>query len=490
MLRVKSTLATGVAMLVTVSGLAGCDGVPPEDGAVNGGAAPAGEGVLASGFYIDPYKSVLVRDVGVVDDDTRTQDPCLSTSSTNISDKYWFFGYLLTQMASGSTATSYSDFARSWLKSWETSTTLNNDSLVEVRAASGASAKPLATRIREAWQRKSGSTTLAMNRAPFRLLAIVNRFDLRKSPRRFGEGASGELRFVFSPLDLDNGCQQYANPVLVDKQGEQLVILEYAVDISTAQAKRDWILAWTDLTRSEPGTVEFNQGLEKLTQRVVTKGTGGSRPNGSALIRIRTNETGDDLRWDLREFNINASTHLVVPAVVKQTPRDCLNCALPFPAPACSDNLGLWMQRNSSAILADTYVLPDQFPAGQGYSTTSFRGAHSSNKLANTFWVGGPRYGVASEVRHQFSKNTCSGCHSAETGTSFFHVHGRAKGEVAPLSPFLTGVDCLGGSMTGCGTDLSGPPHCVADPVTGQQRCFGELDNRVSDILSYLNTGI
>jgi hypothetical protein len=148
------------------------------------------------------------------------------------------------------------------------------------------------------------------------------------------------------------------------------------------------------------------------------------------------------------------------------------------------------MQRNSSAILADTYVLPDQYPAGQGYSTTSFRGAHSSNKLANTFWVGGPRYGVASEVRHQFSKNTCSGCHSAETGTSFFHVHGRAKGEVAPLSPFLTGVDCLGGSMTGCGTDLSGPPHCVADPVTGQQRCFGELDNRVSDILSYLNTGI
>ena len=90
----------------------------------------------------------------------------------------------------------------------------------------GASAKPLATRIREAWQRKSGSTTLAMNRAPFRLLAIVNRFDLRKSPRRFGEGASGELRFVFSPLDLDNGCQEYANPVLTDKQGEQLVILE------------------------------------------------------------------------------------------------------------------------------------------------------------------------------------------------------------------------------------------------------------------------
>lgn len=486
MLRVKSTLATGVAMLVAVSGLAGCGEVPPEDGTDIGGAATAGEGVLASGFHIDPYRSVLIRDVGVVDDPARTQDPCLSTSSTSISQKYWFFGYLLTQMAYGSTTTAYSDFARSWLRSWETSTTLNNDSLVEVRPTSS---KPLATRIREAWERKSGSTTLAMNRAPFRLLAIVNRFDLRKSPRRFGEGASGELRFVFSPLDLDNGCEEYANPVLTDKRGEQLVILEYAVDISTAQEKRDWILAWTELTDYAPGTPEFNQRLQTLTQRVVTKGKGGSRPNGSALIRIRTNETADDVLWDLREFNINGSTRLVVPAVVKQTPRDSLNCTLTFPRPACSDDLGLWMQRNSAAILSDTYVLPDQFPTGQGYSTRSFRGAHSSNQVANTFWVGGTRYAVDPEVRHQFSKNTCSGCHSTETGTAFFHVHGRAKGEVATLSPFLTGYQC-DGSMIGCGAAIYGEPHCVADPVTGQQRCFGELQNRVSDILSYLNSGI
>jgi hypothetical protein len=477
MLKVKSKLAIGVAVI----GLAGCGEASPEEG--------VDKVVLASGFHIDPYRSVLVRDVGVVDDPARTQDPCLSTSSTSISQKYWFFGYLLTQMANGSTATAYSDFARSWLRSWETSTTLNNDPLVAVRPASGASTKPLATRIREAWQRKSGSATLAMNRAPFRLLAIVNRFDLRKSPRRFGEGASGELRFVFSPLDLDNGCEQYANPVLTDKQGEQLVILEYAVDISTPEDQRNWIVAWTALTDHAPGTPEFNEALQTLTQRVVTKGKGGSRPNGSALIRIRTNETADDVRWDLREFNINASTHLVVPTVVKQTPRDSLNCTLPFPQPACSNDLGLWMKRNSSAILADTYVVPDQFPARQGYSTTSFRGSHSTNQVANTFWVGGTRDRVDPEVRHQFSKNTCSGCHSAETGTAFFHVHGRAKGEVAALSPFLTGYQC-GGSMTGCGEEIYGEPHCIADPVSGQQRCFGELDDRVSDILSYLNSGI
>lgn len=186
------------------------DAADPEgEMADNGGAAAAGDGVVASGFHIDPYRSVLVRDVGVVDDPARTQDPCLSTNSTNISQKYWFFGYLLTQMAYGSTTTAYSDFARSWLRSWETSTTLNNDSLVAVRPTSGPITKSLPTRIREAWERKSGSTTLAMSQAPFRLLAIVNRFDLRKSPRRFGEGASGELRFVFSPLDLDGEVTSY-----------------------------------------------------------------------------------------------------------------------------------------------------------------------------------------------------------------------------------------------------------------------------------------
>jgi hypothetical protein len=304
---------------------------------------------------------------------------------------------------------------------------------------------------------------------------------LRKEPRRFGEGASGELRFVFSVLDLDDPeCDEYATPVLVDKRGEQLVILEYAVDISSPQAKRDWILGWTALTDHEPGTSEFNQALQNLTQQVVARGRGGSRPNGSALIRIRTNETGDALQWDLREFTINRSTGLVVPAVVKQTPRDSLNCILNN-SPNCSNELARWMWDNRSAILADTYVVPDTFPSGR-----SFRGSHSRNNIANTYWLGGSGTSVPSEVRHQFSKNTCSGCHSQETGSFFSHVRGRDKGQEAALSPFLTGFEC-GEQGTGC---TEGEPFCTPDPVTGESRCFNELERRVNDILSYLNSGI
>ena len=467
---------------ITVWALAGCGGELMVDQEGDPGAAPAD--VVRSGFFIDPYRSVLVRDVGVVDDDSRTQDPCASTNGTDISRKYWFFGYLMTQMTSG---TDYSGFAQSWLKSWETSTTLNNDSLVEARPSGTGieSTKPIATRIREAWQRKSGGGALAMSKAPFRLLAIVNRFDLRKEPRRFREGASGELRFVFSALDLDQGCNEYGTPHDLSFRGQELVILEYAVDISTPAAKRTWILSWTDLTSHEPGSPEFNQGLQNLTQQVVAKGKGGSRPNGSALIRIRTNETANAVQWDLREFEINATTHLVVPAVVKQTPRDSLNCTLN--GSTCSNDLAHWMRDNRDRILADTYEVPDRFPAG--YSTVNFRGAHSTNALGNTYWKGGSGYVVPSEVRHQFSKNTCSGCHSAETGTSFFHIQGRDKGSVAKLSPFLTGYEC-DGPMLGCAEEITGPPHCVNDPVTQEQRCFGEVDRRVADILTFLNTGI
>src|SRR6186713_1491737 len=235
----------GAAVMGLLPALAACSG---DMGGGGDEAGPTGTEKLASGFYIDPESSFLVRDVAVVEDPARTQDPCRSTSSADASKK-WTFGYLMSQMANG---VSPSAFARSWLASWENSTTVNGDPLVEVRPDPSqpiSNTKPLARLVREAWERASGGTTLAMNKAPFRLLAIVNRFDLRKAPRNFGEGASGELRFVFSVLNLDsptagwNGdCEQYPAIQHLDsgERGEQMVILEYAVDTTTTQAKSDW----------------------------------------------------------------------------------------------------------------------------------------------------------------------------------------------------------------------------------------------------------
>lgn len=499
----RKTIATdwrslGTALLALVPALGGCAG----DFGAGGDTAGAGaddQQVLASGFYIDPNSSVLVRAPRVVDDPTRTIDPCLNTDPNDaldagararLANRKWTFGYLMSQMANGITPDA---FARSWLSAWETSTVLNNsgppdgDPLVEVRPdakrdGSITNTKPLATLVREAWQQASGGAgkPLAMNKAPFRLLAIVNRFDLRKAPRRFGEGTGGELRFVFSVLALNGpgafspgqACAQYtgiANPDFGER-GEQMVILEYAVNLPTDAAKRDWVMRWADLTNYERGSEDFASRLQSLTEQVVVRGAGGStRPNGSALIRIRTNETPNEVQWDLREFKI-ASTHGVVPDMVKQTPRGNDNG---------SADLGLWMQRNGSAILADTYVVPNQLPRNQGYSSVSFLGAHALNQVGNTVWAGSSRYPVSADVRHEFSKNTCSGCHSRETGSLFFHVHGREVGQESAVSGFLGGAD-------GYGND----DFCTSDPVTGQQRCFNELRRRTDDLLSFLNTGV
>jgi hypothetical protein len=342
--------------------------------------------------------------------------------------------------------------------------------------------KSLPLLIYEAWQRASGGTVggdikLAMNKAPFRLLAIANRFDLRNN-RRFGEGTSGELRFVFSILNLDDSgednegtCRQYPATTSLGggEEGVQLLILEYAVDLS-GQAQVDWARRWADLTYTSPEEPAYRDELQALTEMVVRAGAGGSRPNGSALIRIRTNETADFNEWDLREFNISASTKFPVPVTVKQTPSALLNG---------TDDLGRWMNANASNIHAppnDTYVVPDTFPTSQGYTNTNFLGSHGRLQSSNTFWSSSSGVPVDSETRHAFSLNTCPGCHSRETGGQFFHVHGRRRVDVSEISSFLSGVDS------------SGDPFCVTDPLLPNiARCFSELQRRADDLNNFVN---
>ena len=218
------------------------------------GTDPAGSGqVLKSGFYIDPERSLVIRDTYITDNSTRTLDPCVDRATHGPGDvgsaQTWTFGYLMKQMANGRDP---AVFAHNWLANWKLSTVVNGDPLAPILNGDG-SGTPLPSRIYDAWQRASrgtagGNVQLAMNRAPFRLLAIVNRFDLRNpKPARFGEGNAGELRFVFSVLDLDQteatgGCRQSSGMIQGgSKPGDNLLILEYAVDRANAAAVSSWI---------------------------------------------------------------------------------------------------------------------------------------------------------------------------------------------------------------------------------------------------------
>lgn len=440
----------------------------------------------------DPESSLLIRDTVVVNNEQRTDDPC-RPNGNGVQPKKWSFGYLLSQVAARA-GIDQKVFTHNWLANWAITTRVNGDTLSETRPPDQApSTSTLAQRIYDMWQRHSSDGTgsgssggpikLDLTKAPFRLLAIVNRFDLMASPLT-GEGASGasgELRFVFGVLDLDQGsgapCPQIQHGLL-EGTGKQMLILEYAVDTLTAQAQIDWAERWRELSIYPRGTEptvnnDYATNLEQLTELVVSANQAGDIRGH--LIRIRTEETVDDFNWDMREFVPSATTKFLVPGTVKQTPRNDLNHTDTLPG---SSDLGYWINDNSKAIDRDLAVVPDQFPATtrdglHRYTTKYFLGSHSTNHGGMTYWQPADGTAVDAESRHNFSMHTCSGCHSAETGTFFFHINSREFDETSELSGFLRG-------------DGAGGPLIVPDPVTGFPREFNELGSRQAFLLGFL----
>jgi hypothetical protein len=387
---------------------------------------------------LDPEKTLLIRHTSVVNS-SRTSDPCL-TNDPNHATRKWTFGYLMTQIANTpQTGRTPHDVAMSLLTQWERTRAVNGETVP---------ARPdIRARIIDKWLRASGNTgKLAMHKAPFRLLAIVNRVDLRQN-LFFGEGLAGEMRFVWGVLDLENRaadgtCQE--DPSFT-------FIMEYAVDRPDATAVKAWGQKWVDLAALSLTTEAFRTSLQSLTESVVKAGAGApaGRANGSALIRIRTNEISIGSPWELREFALvkapDPNAGRFVPVSVKQTPAVAANG---------TPQLAQFVNDNEAAILADRYNVPLSF---QG---SPFRGGHSLNNI--DFWTAD---GIRSpRARHLLSLNTCNGCHGAETATSFLHVFPRPRSVEASLSGFLTGLN-------------------VADPVDGAAtRHMNDLFRRRVDL--------
>jgi hypothetical protein len=464
--------------------------------------------------------SLLITDLLVVNNSTRVSDPCVDLVTPSIATKRWTFGYLMNHMANTAmTGVSADTFARAWLSSWITPTTINGDPVrppvlePENYGWDHPDNIPVPKYVLETWKlasrvRSDGTLDsntnppLKMEKAPFRLLAIAFRPDLRTNGF-FGEGTAGELRFVFGVLDLDPNhavpgwglatnpnlreqpwlsgwgepCRHLDGPKFSGDFANSTVILEYAVDKATQTDVINWAKAVSNLSNlGWPPTSTYRSSLQDLTESVVRSGLGKSRQraNESGLIRIRTNEAvSGGGPWHLREFGVTAlrdqagrlryqsgkllcksgTTQYCVPRpqTVKQTP------AVYF---AGSKALSEYTFQNEQAILAETHIVPTTFNASHGQ--VQLLGGQAVNQGASqTFWSGPA---MDFEVRHKLSLNTCNGCHSAETGTHFAHVMSRESNTEAPLSAFLSGF-----------TE-------VADPITGDIRWFNEPDRRALDL--------
>jgi hypothetical protein len=396
-------------LTVCVLALAACG--PSEDGQEEVAAIETLRQAVDS-TSIDPARQLFVTDVSVVDDARFTKwDP--RRVNTDL-DGGWSFGRLIDNMLPDALHRlkgrekdqASSLFVLHWLRTWEHDQLINGQR-VPARPA-------IRSLVIDPWRTASGCTgtdlqcVLDFGKAPFRLLAIVYRPDLRRLPRLGEPGRAGEGRFVFGVLGPNGERKPFT------------VIFEYGLPISSKAEILVWAKRFQALGQ-QPFGPKYNEQLFEATRRFTRRGAAPRRWNGSALLQLRTNEVplspASPQEWEMREFVLGPSGFLT-PDTVKQEVDAALNG---------SQTLGDWAAQNASAILAGTHEVPVR------WRRAPFR-AGAAPVPAGSLWQ---VPGVAEEVRHAFAKATCSGCHKAETATNFLHVRTREVGAASSVSAFL-----------------------------------------------------
>lgn len=406
--------------------------------------------------------SLTITTPAVVEDPARSFNPCTGVGNPAGA---WAFARLVTEMANTPlTGVQPKDFLLQWLQTWSADQSVNGDLIAK---------RPGISAIINAWQSLS-SGTFDIKFAPFRLIAIVNRIDLRGNSG-YGFNNPGEGRFIFCAVDAS--CQVIRNPAPF------MVIFEYGIPKHSCADLKAYAQQWYNLKTLSPGTPAYNAALELITNQFTMANTSPAKPNGSSVNQVRTNELALGLSpWELREFTVDSTSHLLVNTTVKQEPQDTFNFISPHAAPASVQAMADFVNANAPGIEANRYTIP---PVTAGLHFAAGK-AHTENAIVY-HWDGaaapGPRFINSDSARFMLSLNTCSGCHGREARTAnFMHVAPGGSGMPATLSEFLTGVP-----------SLSGAPFLVTDPAgrpSGSPRIrgFNDLERRALDLEAFVSS--
>jgi len=263
---------------------------------------------LQSSCTVVPSKELFVTDVSVVDDCLRTTwGPCIAPPGTPATQGAWTFGARMQSLAGTTNPATLSTFTLNWLHTWSSNQTVNSD-LVPARPN-------IQSIVINPWLAASGGTTLDMKKAPFQLLAIVDRLNLRENAGYSGGSSAGEGRFIYNLLDANGNTTQF------------LVIFEYGLDAADCAAVLNWANLWHGLGGHTFGP-DYNAALQAVTDRFATIGASPGKPNGSAINQVRTDEIQlvlPNIPWELREFKLIPPVTTVTPvplteSTVAQTP--------------------------------------------------------------------------------------------------------------------------------------------------------------------------
>lgn len=127
----------------------------------------------------------------------------------------------------------------------------------------------------------------------------------------------------------------FGNPNRIDWEGMN-IILEYNNAKASKCGMQELAQKWLDLSALTLGSAEYNDSLEVITNLVTAANAAPTGINGSAIARIRTNEkifhptfnsgtTWDASTWEMRQFELDPVSGLLIPAPVTNTPVNAAN---------------------------------------------------------------------------------------------------------------------------------------------------------------------
>ncbi len=415
-------------------------------------------------------QELLITNPNVVDDKCRTifnsPDPsCVGNTANN----KWSFWYLATQMAG---TNNVSRLVLKWLESFEAANVVVNGQTLESRPK-------IRSLIIDPWRAVSGCTqglkyddvggscTLDPRAAPFRLLSIVNRADLRAggpgTVNQYGQissgGDAGEGRFIFGftkvpsiPSDINNIQAAVAIP-------EATVIFEYKIPTATRSAQT-WAQDWHALGSFTAFNASYSNALQTITERFVRSGVmpAGTPNNSSAINHVRSDERDFDTHtiisqkvWSMREFTLQClpntpcgtNDKFIVNSTTSQTPFNGMNQTA---------TLDSFLTTSQSSILLGAHSVPLALLGGDSRSPGGIAAINSQWNMTDQNAYGTPAVCTA---RRLYAFSTCNGCHYVETdNTGNLHVKNRDVGNSSVLSSFL-----IDASVVPVGND-----PCEADP--------------------------
>jgi hypothetical protein len=322
--------------------------------------------------------SLFITDLAVVEDPARTYNEVNGGNPVGI----YTFGNLMKNICNQSySGVAPKEFLKQWLKRWvDPGVTINGQAIPRrpyaftfligpwIQAAGGGGAgyyddfSNLAT-----WEQDwdACDEDALLEHAPFRLMAIANRIDLRGNTGYLSTlSNAGETRFIFTlvapfplapsgfpvtavgepPMGADGSllpdCAE-----LLDWKGMN-VIIEYGNPFNERCLLKQWAQKWADLSSLSLGSTAYKDALEDILEPVI-KADGAilrTNNNRSCLNQLRTNERifhssachfGLDFfgvniannwrasDWELSQFEINGG--YLRPAPVTNTPRNISN---------------------------------------------------------------------------------------------------------------------------------------------------------------------